>query len=257
MNPPASSDLPRDKAGYDLFLALRQAGCPICRLTAHAVDHYFDAMSYENVNDIELRAQLRAAQGWCAVHGRQWLGQRDALGTAIIYKDVLDTARRTLLQAAGLTAEAQEPEARFGRLRGLMGGGSGPRPGAQVARALEPDGGCAACAVADGAERGFCGAFVGGLTYPVFLEAYRRHPNGICLPHLRAVLRLAQEPEHVQTLVQIEAEHLARTRAALAEVIPNNEERFRPEPRGDDVRAPAQAVEQAAGSIPNSTGRHR
>ena len=257
MNPPTADDIPRDKAGYDLYLALRQTGCPICRLTRQAVEHYLDAMSYENVNDVALRAQLRAAQGWCAVHARLWLDQRDALGTAIIYKDVLDNARRTLLQAAGVAPEGQEPEDLFGRLRGLVGGGGGVRPGAPIAQALEPATGCPACEVANTAERGFCGAFTGGLAYPAFLAAYRQHAGGICLPHLRTVLRLVPEPGQVQALVQIQTEHLARTSAALAEVIRKHDARFRQEPRGAEFEAPAQAVEQAAGSVPNTTGRHR
>src|SRR5213082_3010499 len=96
--PPTEPDIPRDKAGHDLYLILRQPGCPICGLTNQAVDRYLQSTSYEDVTDPTVREQLRAAQGWCAVHAQRWLSQLDALGTAIIYKDVLDTARRTLLQ---------------------------------------------------------------------------------------------------------------------------------------------------------------
>ena len=98
MTPPlAGEDVPRDKMGYELFLALRRPGCPICRRTAQAVTRHLETTSYDNATDVETRAVLRATQGWCADHARQWLEQRDALGTALIYKDVLDNVRRVLV----------------------------------------------------------------------------------------------------------------------------------------------------------------
>jgi hypothetical protein len=254
--PPDESTIPRDKAGHELYLALRQPGCPICRLTNQVVQRYLETTSYENVNDLGAREELRATQGWCAVHAGHWLEQPDVLGTAIIYKDVLDTVRRTLLQATLRRADPAAAPDLLGKLRGLVGNDPAPRPGSRLAQALEPAGGCPACTAMRKAERLYLGAFTKALTYSGFLAAYRPHPTGICLPHLRAVLRSVPDAALVATLAEAHAAILARTSAALAEVIRKNDYRFRQEPRGDEFRAPAWAVEQAAGSVPNtSTGK--
>src|SRR5690348_16070224 len=50
--------------------ALRQAGCPICRLIAKAERHYFEAFFYENVNDPGVNDELRASRGFCTEHTR-------------------------------------------------------------------------------------------------------------------------------------------------------------------------------------------
>ncbi len=249
--PPHADDVPRDKMGYDLFLALGQPGCPICRLTALAVTRYLETTSYDNVTDIETRATLRATQGWCASHAQQWLGQRDSLGTALIYKDILDNVRRALLAAAALPAPEGEPEALFSRLRGRLGGSGGARPGSQIAEAIGPSAGCPACAIARHTERITTATFAGALGSRAFLAAYRQHPTGICLPHLRAVLPLITDPALVQALAAAHAALLARISADLAEVIRKNDYRFHDEARGDEFQAPVQAVEQAAGSLPN------
>jgi hypothetical protein len=252
--PPAGEDVPRDKMGYELFLALRQPGCPICRRTAQAVTRHLETTSYESATDVETRAVLRATQGWCADHAGQWLEQRDALGTALIYKDVLDNVRRALVGAAGLPAGEAEPEALLTRLRGRASRRGGLRPGSRIAAALEPQGTCPACTVARETERVTVGTFAGALASAAFLAAYRQHPTGICLPHLRAVLATTPDPALVAALVEAHAALLGRISADLAEVIRKHDYRFRDEERGAEFEAVAQAVAHTAGSLPNLSG---
>ena len=255
--PPPEGDPPRDKAGYDLYLTLRHPGCPICRLTLQTVERYLESTSYEDVTDPAVRAELRAAQGWCPVHAQRWLAQLDSLGTAILYKDILDTARRTLLEAAGGPGEPEAAPALLDRLRGWVGNNPPARPGSQIARALAPAGECPACRIMQTAERRYLSAFTTACGSTAFQAAYQDHPTGICLPHLRAVLRGLADPAPVAALVAAQAAILARTSAALAEVIRKNDSRFRQEARGDEFQAPPRAVEQAAGSLPNTTGAQR
>lgn len=68
--------------------------CPVCRLTLKAVDGLLHLLSLENVNDVDTRLELRAAGGFCNRHAFQWAGLHDALGTAIIYEDLLREAGR-------------------------------------------------------------------------------------------------------------------------------------------------------------------
>ena len=66
------------------------------------VHRYLDGLSYENVNDVEVRATLRAARGFCAHHAWQFLDvTHDSLGAAIIYRDVLGTILAELGPLAG------------------------------------------------------------------------------------------------------------------------------------------------------------
>ena len=55
---------PRRHAGeHDLIEAFGQPGCPVCRLSTEAVDAYLTSVCYEQVNDLDLREQLRSAGG--------------------------------------------------------------------------------------------------------------------------------------------------------------------------------------------------
>lgn len=101
-------------------------------------------------------------------------------------------------------------------------------------------------------ERQYVGAFTSALGAPAFLAAYREHPTGVCLPHLRAVLRREPAPAHLEGLVAAQAAQWARTSAALGEVIRKQDYRFRAEARGVEVGAPAEAIEQVAGRVPTS-----
>ena len=246
--PPAEEDVPRDKTGYELFLALRRPGCPICRLTAQAVTRHLETTSYDNATDIETRAVLRATQGWCAGHAQQWLGQHDALGTA------LDLQRYPGQCAADAPGDGGAPGlyGETGRIADPPARAQRRHPsGSPIAEALEPQGGCPACAIAREAQRIYVGTFAGALTSGAFLAAYRQHPSGICLPHLRAVLPAIPDAALVETLVEAHAALLERISADLAEVIRKHDYRFRDEPRGAEFDAVAQAVEQAAGTLPN------
>ena len=116
---------------------------------------------------------------------------------------------------------------------------------------MEPQGGCPACAIARDTQRLLSGTFSGALAAGAFLAAYRQHPTGLCLPHLRAVLPVIPDPALVGALVEAHAALLARISADLAEVIRKHDYRYLDEARGDEFAAVAQAVEQAAGTLPN------
>jgi hypothetical protein len=48
----------------ELLEACRSPGCPVCRLSQRAVRRYLVNLFYENVNDGNLRAQLRKSLGF-------------------------------------------------------------------------------------------------------------------------------------------------------------------------------------------------
>ena len=107
---------------HALVEALDGDGCPFCTLLVSALERYFATVLYEQVNDIDLRATLRASQGFCAAHGEMLRQARSALGSAIIHRDLLNTLARSL---EGTSPPAGTPS---NWLRGLVGTGRRPQP---------------------------------------------------------------------------------------------------------------------------------
>src|SRR5262252_5095962 len=92
-----SSAAPRDATAFEVRDALGESGCVVCRLSLRSVARLLQSVAYEQVNDLSLRAQLRKRRGFCTLHAHQWLREaHNVLGTALIYKDVLEAALRDL-----------------------------------------------------------------------------------------------------------------------------------------------------------------
>jgi hypothetical protein len=100
----------RHRQYFEVRDALRQPGCPVCRLALGAVWRYLDALAYENVNDYTVREELRRSWGFCNRHAWQYLEDvRDLLGTAIIYRDLIRSNGPSAGRPGGLTPRAECP----------------------------------------------------------------------------------------------------------------------------------------------------
>src|SRR5215218_7761135 len=89
-----------DSTTTEVLAALARPGCGVCHLTLRAVGRFLQAVAYEQVNDLQVRAQLRATRGFCTTHAHRWLREsRSVLGTSLIYEDALKAARRELNEA--------------------------------------------------------------------------------------------------------------------------------------------------------------
>src|SRR6266508_5902180 len=109
-----SSKAPRDSAAFEVREALGHTGCAVCHLALRSVKRQIRSIAYEQVNDVDLRAQLRRAHGFCNAHAHQWLREaRNVLGTALIYRDVLRSSADELESGAAR---------RGGLLQGLFSG---------------------------------------------------------------------------------------------------------------------------------------
>jgi hypothetical protein len=256
-----------DHAAFNLLEALRQpgTGCPVCHLVQKGVVGYLDGVSYESVNDLDIRRELRKSLGYCAAHGQEWLRLQDTLGTAMIYRDVLTSALE-VMQARVAPAKPAEGGAEplengkdrvegsgenglMAKLKGFFGNGqTGSSLGRTLAAGLEPSGPCPVCRYAMKSEKDLTASFAEALAHGDFLEAYRRHETGLCLPHFRQVLRRTQA-QLVRALVGAQEAKLARTLADLSEVIRKYDYRNMGEAHGDEFKVPARSVEQAAGSL--------
>ena len=161
----------------DLVDALGRPGCAICRLSTRRADRFLGSYIYEHVNDVELRANIREARGFCEVHAGHFLEKLDALAVAITYRDILNT----LVKELDGTAEAglDGSTGIRARLRGLARGRSrSPRT-------------AATCPVCE-AETAAAGRTLDVLTQQADqkeLEEALREGDPFCLPHARSALR--------------------------------------------------------------------
>jgi hypothetical protein len=215
---------PRDSTAFEVRDALRQPGCPVCRLAVRSVGRWLASVAYDQVNDVDLRNELRAARGFCNAHAHRWLVEsRSVLGTAIVYEDLLKAALREL-------------DADNGQRGGLWRAILGPQA---------PDlASCPACRAQAEAEDRFLSALLATVAAdPPALEG----SDGVCLKHMRAALRGGGPG--AERVLQHSRVAIERLLGELGEVIRKEDYRFRHEPRSEGERtAPARAIARAAGA---------
>jgi hypothetical protein len=224
---------------HDLLEALATGGCPLCTLTGRAVSRHLHAVANEGVNDIDLRARLRASRGFCNRHAYQfWEEVKHPLGVAMIYQDVVINLARAL--------EATEPGAAsaIDRVRAALGAPRA-RAAAETA-ALAPSAPCPACEVQRDAERRWRGVLLRALRDAAFVATYEGG-DGLCLPHLTDTLAHAHADEVLDTLTRTQIAAWKALHGDLTEFIRLHDYRFRDEPRGAEQRAPRRALEAVAG----------
>jgi hypothetical protein len=220
---------PRDSTAYEVREALGEAGCAVCRLSLRSVSRLIGSIAYEQVNDIALRQQLRQAGGFCNPHAFQWLAEaRSVLGTALIYRDVLQAG----LNAIDGAGPANGQRARL--LRGLLG-------------SRQPDAECPACQAQAEAEARYLEALLAVLAGDSEALAVFDASDGACRRHTLAAVRSGREgAEHVVRRTRQVVEGML---GDLEEVIRKEDYRFRHEARTEAERdVPARAIAWAAGA---------
>ena len=169
----------RDATAFEVREALGRPGCPVCRLALRAVRRFIRSVAYEQVNDPELRAELRAARGFCNPHAYRWLREaHNVLGTALIYRDVVQAALKDELAASGSAAGGGRKGLLGALLRRGEAAGSGPR-----ARAA-----CPACQAQRQAEHRYLAALWAILADPDD-RALFEVGEGVCLVHALELVR--------------------------------------------------------------------
>lgn len=211
---------PRDAAAFEVREALVESGCVVCRLSLRSVARLIRSIAYEQVNDVGLREQLRRAAGFCNPHAYQWLAEsKSVLGTALIYRDVLNAAL------------AEMESRRGGRLFGLLGGSAA-------------EANCPLCVAQADSEARYLSTLLNVVAAePSLADA----SDGLCRRHALACLRVGGAAAEV--LVQRTRSVVQQMLAELDEVIRKEDYRFRDEPRTEAERSvPSRAVAWASGS---------
>lgn len=173
-------------AYFQLYEALREEGCPVCRCLHRDTFRFLDGLMWERVNDPDTRQALRAAWGFCNWHA--WMLKEihhAPLGIAIIYHDLLGRA----IDELAATARVLEAPAPVRGLRRLFR----RAPLLPLLTAWTGRERCPACRSLEGFERYYLKVLVDYADDSDFSRALERS-SGICLPHL--LLTMAVFPEH-------------------------------------------------------------
>jgi hypothetical protein len=202
---------------YELRDAMAGEGCAICALALRGLRRYIEGLAYEAVNNVGIRAELRAARGFCAAHGQMLREVRSALGTAIIHRDIVGAAMAALEQAG---------DGAGGGLLGRLLGGQ-PRGGAA---GLAPQAGCPACARRREAEGIYLGTLAARIADAELRQAFDASA-GLCLPHARAALARCS-PQAFVGLKEAQLAVWGRLAHELDEFIRKNDHQFAHEPVG-------------------------
>lgn len=222
--------------------------CVICYLAAKAVMNTLDSLLYELVNDSGVRQDIRRARGFCNRHAwqlRTIVG--GAFGIAVIYRDVLETLIQSI-QAIQPPGSRRTQPFSFQRLQEVLGGD----PFVQAAKndlmaALEPQAECPVCREQRISEQVYLSTLLEHLEDEELETAFRTSA-GLCLPHFRQALSLAQDESTFSRLIEIELACLERLDKELNEFIRKHDYRFAHEGFGTEgdswIRAIAQVSAQ-------------
>lgn len=214
---------------HNLIDAMKKPGCFVCRLVSETVDHYLDALLYENVNDVGVRKDLRESNGFCPKHAWLLCEHGDPLGHSIIYADLVDGVLDSL---KGLLASHPHPSSKTTNSQ---------------AKRLLPGRKCPACFVARGAQERYIAVLLEELASDPMFEKKFASSSGLCLPHLVEALEVSPNDEATRRLLRVSIGKLEELKVDLAEVIRKHDYRFSKEPWGDEQDAWIRAVQVWSG----------
>lgn len=237
--------------------AMRQPGCPLCRLQREAEARYLENLLWENVNDPATREQWAAGLGFCSRHA--WQLQRlearrygDGLGNAILYEDLLQRIIPVLETLARPSAvDPPSLHRRLGRFLSHLPHRGRARHEIPGLRGYQR---CRVCRLGEETAQAYAEWLIEGLAEADVCERYKTS-DGLCLPHLRMALSCARgrAPQTFAWLARDAARRLQRLLGDLREYIRKHDWNYRDEPMSHEERiAWIRAVAFFAGEVENN-----
>jgi len=219
-----------------LYIKLKEAlvkpGCPVCRITREAGIRYLEGLLYEMVNDPGTREMLEASWGVCQAHARELANfTQYSLGIAILNEALLDKAIKLVRQTINIGLESCSPLIHNFLIRKRNPASAGTR----MAAVLESTQPCPACRIE--AET------TGNVLHELNFQLAQRDPqitalysksSGLCWPHFRRALSLAEDPAGIRLLAQVQLEKMAALQSELKEFIRKHDYRYLGEPWGGE-----------------------
>lgn len=220
---------------YEVRAALEGPGCAICQLSQRTLQRYLSALANEGVTDRQQRDRIRASYGFCAAHGRMVRSGRDALGSAIIHRDMVNNLSKAL------AAEVPKSASAGLRIRRVL------RPGEpDDSRPLPTSLGCVACEQVRESEQRYASALIAAMAEEQTCALFERSV-GLCVPHLRLALRCAPDSATHTALRVRQGVIWQRLLDELDEFIRKQDHRFRHEPSGGEADSWRRAIDLVSG----------
>ncbi len=180
---------------FELIETFPKPGCAVCNLLLRDTDKAIDGLVYGFMDTEEMRTAFSAGRGLCSDHG--WLLKQNkfgnVLGVAKLYAATLEQVLSVLEQ----TALADVPQSTFSR---LFNSSERRVDSARLAEQLEPTADCMICERIDEREAEYIGIFSQYALDSRFQAAFTQS-DGLCLPHLRHLLRTTQDAAAVEYII--------------------------------------------------------
>jgi hypothetical protein len=204
--------------------------CPICRFVTVAIRRHIDTLFYELVTDITTREAIRKSAGFCKPHSLLVAEQADALGTSLIYGDVLKNELTAL------------DEGQFDRPPNTVGAVARILDGSMPGRAP-----CPVCREERGQAEIAVDALLEGVRHEEFAAGFERSA-GLCLPHFRIAYLRARDPSAWRRVLDVERTALTRLTDELKALARRYDYRYtEEETTGEESDAWRRALFLAAG----------
>jgi len=243
----------RTMSYYDLRDAMREPGCPVCRLRHDSVEGYIESLLWESVTDPDRRRALRRSHGFCYRHAWALVRVSASLGVAIIGRDVLETLRHELERGAFQAV----PTLSFRRVQEALDSDEPTEATAELVANLEPEAPCPACEWADKMEGLQLKALVGALGDDEEFRALYTSSDGLCLPHFRKALERVRSRESFDALVDAQQVIWNRLIEQLDESIRKNDHRYAKEAWGEETGSWIRLIATLVGSRPEEKREER
>ena len=214
--------MPDAQTIYELRLACKKPGCPVCTLVQRAGARYIEGTFNESMLDPGIRQKLAESMGFCYEHTWQSIDLKlsDALGQAILYQDLVKHVLATIAENEHNSSQ-------------------------DLASALGRATGCPACRIEEDILERIIDSLASVLREAGFVGDFRLS-NGLCLPHLKRLLPKLDQKRQVVVLGHQRA-RMESLKGELAEFIRKSDYRFRDEVIGGEGDSYKRAADMVKG----------
>jgi hypothetical protein len=222
------------QSAFDLIETFPQPGCAICNLLLQVTERILRNILLERLMDDRTHADLRARRGLCSTHSFQITQARGNAATlAMLYRTAADEVAHLL--------DALPDELPRGRKSGLFGSHE-----TSLGDSLAPQKPCIACALIEDREQEYIDVMVTQLNEPALCAAYERS-QGLCLPHLTAVIDACHDPVIYKLLLRVQRRLWTELRDDLDQFLHKMSYRFDYADKGHESNSWMRAMKQLSG----------
>ena len=205
---------------YELREALEGESCALCHLAQKGVQRFLDHLLYENVNNPEVRRDVRQARGFCNLHAWQLRDRRGSLGIAILHRDVLETV-------IGQIRRVHLPHTQQTHLSRVWAT-LHVSAVVELADDSAPQQLCIACRTRKSIETLYAQTLLEHIGDSDIARAFS-HSGGLCLPHFRQTLQQVKDGIAARKLIAMQLAVWDQLLGELNEFIRKQDYRFRDE----------------------------